>query len=86
MPEAIKIERKTDLIGKFINVWLKFANENPELNVGDWLYASSLMSGMALRLGGATVEEMQSAATKMPVAVQEIYKNAQQYFPDVPVH
>lgn len=87
MPETSKAvpEQKIEMVGTFINQWLKFANEHPELTVGDWLYASSLMSGMVLRLGGSTEDEMLAAANKMPLAIEEIYKNAKAYFPDVTI-
>jgi hypothetical protein len=68
---------------QLINHWVKEVDSNPTIVLGEWLYAFSAMSAMALKSQDLTSEQLTDAVKYMNECLAKVYQNVPGSFTQV---
>lgn len=68
-----------DMMEDFINAWAKFSIEHPEITLGDWLKAFSIMTGLAMHMGDMPAQHIDDALGEMRDMTVGVFKNADKH-------
>lgn len=76
------MEKKSDvpqMMEDFINAWAKYSVEHPEITLGDWLKAFSIMTGLAMHMGEMPPKYIEDALDEMGDMVIGVFENADKH-------
>jgi hypothetical protein len=66
----------SDPVVSFIHQWTNAVSNNPQVVLGEWLYAFGAMSALALKSHELTNEQMMDAVRYLNQCVNAVYKHA----------
>ena len=77
------MERTSDqsarALESFIHQWSQFSQENPEIELGEWLKCFSIMTGLAMYMGDMPADMVEDAIDQMADIIISTYENADQH-------
>lgn len=64
------------LMEQFIQSWVRYTIDHPQVSLGEWLKTLSIMTGLAMKVGNMPDDLVPTALEQMRVVVNDVYKRA----------
>lgn len=69
----------TQVLEDFVSHWSSISQKHPEITVGEWLRAMSVISGLAMSLADMTGDQVSHALGAMAEISANVYENADKH-------
>jgi hypothetical protein len=80
------MSKKTDelsenqkLMEEFIQSWARFSMDHPQITLGEWLKALSIMTGLAMSMGDMAEEHIDDALLQMADVIVDVFERADEH-------
>lgn len=64
------------LMEHFIQSWVRYTIDHPQVTLGEWLKTLSIMTGLAMKVGNMPDDLVPDALEQMRVVVNDVFKRA----------
>lgn len=64
------------LMEQFIQSWVRYTIDHPQVTLGEWLKTISIMTGLAMKVGNMPSDLVPNALEQMRVVVTDVYNKS----------